>query len=119
MVTLGVLNVALGTAGIFLPLLPTTPFLLLAAYLFGRSSRRLHRWLLGHRHLGPYILAFRHRTGLTRTQKIRIAASFTVLLGLSIYFAPLSEVKYALGCLWAFWMVMLARLKPAAATSPS
>ena len=114
-VVLGILNVALGVAGILLPLLPTTPFLLLAAYLFARSSDRLHHWLLGHKYLGPYIHAFHHRTGLTRSQKIRIGTSFTVLMGISLYFAPLSAVKYLLAGLWIFWIAFLVRLKTAPA----
>ena len=60
---LGIINVALGTAGIFLPLLPTTPFLLLAAFLFARSSGRWHSWLLTHPQLSPYIHAFRRKSG--------------------------------------------------------
>jgi len=114
-IALGVLNVALGTAGILLPILPTTPFLLLAAFFFARSSDRLHSWLLRHKYLGPYIHAFRNRTGLTRTQKVRMGASFTVLLGISVYFAPLSEVKLLIIGVWLFWMALLARLKTAQA----
>ena len=52
---LGMAFVALGFAGVFLPLLPTTPFLLLAAACFARSSPAFHDWLLSHRLLGPYI----------------------------------------------------------------
>lgn len=51
----GLLALALGIAGIPLPLLPTTPFLLLAAFCFSRSSNRLHDWLVQHKHLGPPI----------------------------------------------------------------
>ncbi len=117
---LGVINVALGMAGILLPVLPTTPFLLLAAYLFAKSDDRLHRWLLDHRHLGPYIHAFRGKTGLTVGQKTRIGTSITIAMGLSIYFAPIVAVKFLLGCGWAFWAVVLFRMKTAdapAATS--
>lgn len=112
-VSLGLLNVVLGTAGIFLPLLPTTPFLLLAAYLFARSSERWHTWLLNHKHLGPYIHAFKNKTGLTVAQKVRIGASFTVLMAVSVYFAPLTTVRVVLGCMWLFWTVMLLRVKTA------
>lgn len=114
-IVLGIVNVALGVAGILLPLLPTTPFLLLAAYFFAQSSKRLHGWLLAHKHLGPYIHAFRSRSGLTRSQKIRIGTSFTVMLGLSLYFAPLSEIKLLLAGIWIFWMALLVRLKTASA----
>ena len=117
-IALGILNVALGTAGILLPLLPTTPFLLLAAFLFARSSDRLYHWLLKHKYLGPYIHAFRNRTGLTRTQKIRIGASFSVFLGISLYFAPLTEVRFLVIGVWLFWMAMLARLKTTSPLEP-
>ena len=110
---LGIVNVALGTAGIFIPLLPTTPFLLLAAFLFARSSRRWHDWLLSHRRLGPYIHAFRGKTGLTRSQKTRIIASITVVMWTSAYFAPLPGIKAMLVVMWAFWTGLLFRLKTA------
>ena len=113
---LGWLNVALGVLGIILPLLPTTPFLLLAAYLFARSSERCHRWLLSQPHFGPYIHAFRNKTGLTRSQKARMGASFTLLLAVSVYFAPLNEVRAGLIVLWFAWMTFLYRTKSAVAS---
>lgn len=118
LIVLGAINVALGVLGILLPLLPTTPFLLLAAYLFARSSERCHRWLLHQRILGPYIHAFRNKTGLTRSQKLRIALSFTVLMGISVYFAPLDAVRAGLVALWLAWMVFLWRLKSASVSVP-
>ncbi|MEK6676837.1 MAG: DUF454 family protein [Planctomycetota bacterium] len=108
---LGLLNVVLGVVGLLLPLLPTTPFLLLAAFLFARSSDRMHRWLLTHRTLGSYVHAFRNKSGLSRKQKIRVAASFTVMLGMSAYFAPLPMVRVGVAALWFFWMVVLFRIK--------
>jgi uncharacterized membrane protein YbaN (DUF454 family) len=114
---LGVLNVALGTAGIFLPLLPTTPFLLLAAYLFARSSPRWHSWLLSHRRLGPYIHAFRTKSGLTRSQKLRMAAAITVALWTSAYIAPVPAIKAMLIAMWFFWTALLFCMKTAAEPS--
>lgn len=55
---LGLLSLGLGILGIFLPVLPTTPLLLLSAALFLRSSRTLYDWLMNHPKLGPYITNF-------------------------------------------------------------
>lgn len=54
----GFLSLALGILGIFLPLLPTTPFVLLAAWFFLRSSDRMYRYLISHKHFGPMIINF-------------------------------------------------------------
>lgn len=51
--TLGHIFLALGIAGAILPILPTTPFLLLAAYCYSKSSDRMHKWIITHKYLGP------------------------------------------------------------------
>jgi len=62
-VALGFVALLLGVIGIFLPLLPTTPFILLAAALFARGSERFHTWLLKHRLTGPLIVDwYEHRS---------------------------------------------------------
>jgi uncharacterized membrane protein YbaN (DUF454 family) len=55
LIAAGALSLALGVVGIVLPVLPTTPFLLLASFCFLKSSRRLHRWIMENRHFGPRI----------------------------------------------------------------
>ena len=70
LIGLGVFFVALGVIGIFLPVMPTTVFLLLAAACFVRSSDRLHRWLRQHRVLGSYLRAVEGRSGMPRRAKI-------------------------------------------------
>jgi uncharacterized membrane protein YbaN (DUF454 family) len=110
---LGAVAVGLGTAGIFVPLLPTTPFLLLAAFLFARSSDRLHHWLMSHKRLGPYIHAFRGKAGLTRGQKLRICTSFTILFWITIVLVPQVVVKIILGLWWLFWMIYFYRMRTA------
>lgn len=68
-IALGTLSLALGILGIFLPLLPTTPFLLLTAALYFKSSPRLYNWLLNQKHLGPYIRNFRENKSHPSTRK--------------------------------------------------
>jgi uncharacterized protein len=69
-VAAGIVALALGVIGIFVPLLPTTPFLLLASACFLRGSERMHRWLLSHGRLGAYIRAFEEGRGIPRRAKI-------------------------------------------------
>jgi uncharacterized membrane protein YbaN (DUF454 family) len=66
---LGLLAIALAAAGVVLPLLPTTPFLLVAAFAFARSSPRLHAWLLSHRYFGPLIENWRRHGAIDRRTK--------------------------------------------------
>lgn len=69
-IILGSLSLGLGIAGIFLPLLPTTPFLLLTAALYFRGSPRLYDWLLRQKRLGPYIRNFREQKAIPLHAKI-------------------------------------------------
>ena len=66
----GLLSVGLGADGIFIPVLPTTPFLLLAAACFMRSSDRLHEWILTNRWFGPYIRNYREHKAITKRTKV-------------------------------------------------
>ena len=66
---LGLACVGIGALGIVVPLLPTTPFVLLAAMCFTKSSPRLHRWLATHKTLGPYLMRYEQKTSFSRRQK--------------------------------------------------
>ena len=79
----GALALALGVIGLFLPLVPTVPFLLLAAFCFARSSRRLHEWLLDHPTFGPPIRDWNRRGAIGRPAKYLASASILASLGLS------------------------------------
>lgn len=65
----GLVALGLGILGVFLPVLPTTPFILLAAYCFARSSERLHTALLRHKHFGPAIRNWQTNRCVSRTNK--------------------------------------------------
>lgn len=82
---LGTFFVGLGVAGIFLPLVPTTPFLLLASACYLRGSKRLHDWLMNHRHLGAYIRNIKERRGMPVRAKVVTLILLWVSIGLSIY----------------------------------
>jgi uncharacterized membrane protein YbaN (DUF454 family) len=84
LIAAGLLSLALGIVGIFLPLLPTTCFLLLATYFFARSSPRLHAWLLNHRVLGRRIRLYIEHKSVTKNTKIVALATLWSSIILSI-----------------------------------
>ena len=100
--------VVLGVIGIFLPLLPTTPLMLLAAACFARSSRRFHEWLLANRTFGPLILEWeRHRSIPRRTKLTAIALmSATLAVSIVVFVEPpwLQALLAASGVALAIWM---------------
>lgn len=82
-------------AGLFLPLLPTTPFLLLAAACFARSSARLHAWLLAHRAFGPILEDWEQRRAIRRRTK-----GITTLLMVGLLAPPLITGEFAPALKW-------------------
>jgi len=82
----GTLAVALGIIGIFLPLLPTTPFLLLAAFFYARGSEQFYAWLLGNRWLGDYLRRYREGRSTTRHHKAITLALLWLGIGASAGF---------------------------------
>lgn len=83
---LGFASVALGAAGVVLPLLPTVPFMLLAAFFFARSSPRLEAWIVEHRRFGPHVRGWRERGAISPSGKRAALAAFAIsaLLGLAL-----------------------------------
>ncbi len=83
---IGLISLGLGLVGIFLPVLPTTPFLLLSAALFLRSNRRLYDWLLNHPRLGPYITNFMiHKSIPLKVKVISVSLVWITLLYCAIF----------------------------------
>lgn len=91
---LGLLFTAVGAIGIVLPVLPTTPFVLLAGFLFSFSSERLGNWLERNKTFGPYLRHWKDGSGIPRAVKIRVLVMLWI--GLVITFFLLSEIKLIL-----------------------
>ena len=89
LLAIGWLSVLLGVIGIFVPVLPTTPFLLLAAACFVRSSRRFYLWLVHHKHLGPWIRDYLEGNGIPLKGKVYAIGLMWASIGLSCYLVPL------------------------------
>jgi uncharacterized membrane protein YbaN (DUF454 family) len=83
-VVLGSLALVLGAAGLVLPLLPTTPFILVAAFAFARSSPRLHSWLVQHRVFGPLIENWQRYGAISRRAKVAGLLSLMAVFGMSL-----------------------------------
>ena len=69
-VAAGTILLAIGAIAVVIPLLPTTPFLLLAAFCYARGSKRLYNWLLEHRYLGIYLRAYERGEGVSNSAKV-------------------------------------------------
>ncbi len=96
-ILLGSLSLVLAVVGIFLPLLPTTPLLLLAAALYLRSSPRLYEWLLNHKYLGSYIRNFReYRAIPLRAKIVSVALIWITLLYCALWVVPQIWIKILL-----------------------
>ncbi len=89
LLAVGWLSVALGMIGIFLPVLPTTPFLLLAAACFARSSPRFYHWLVEHPRLGPWIRDYLEGNGIPLKGKVYAIVSMWISILFSCYLVPL------------------------------
>jgi len=82
----GTVCVGLGMLGIFLPLLPTTPFLLLAAACYIRSSEKFYRWLIANRWFGKYIRNYREGRGVPLSTKVMAISLLWITIGYSAFF---------------------------------
>lgn len=95
-ITLGIMSLILGIVGIVLPVLPTTPFLLLSSYLFLRSSDSLYNWLIDHPVLGFYIKSYIKYRAVERKSKIIAILLLWTTMGISNYLVDKSFVKVIL-----------------------
>ena len=103
----GLLSLATGAVGVFLPLLPTVPFVILAAFCFARGNPVWEARLLAHPRFGPHIAAWRTKGAISRKGKVAASIAFAVSTLLSLIFAPwpwlLATPIAALFCLPWLW----------------
>ena len=87
----------LGGLGILLPILPTVPFAILAAFCFAKSNPRLEKWLLDHPYLGPHIVHWRQHRAISRKGKRAATIAFVVSIAIAIVFTA-----------WPWWLIPCA-----------
>jgi hypothetical protein len=109
---LAALFMALATAGVFLPVLPTTPFLLLASWCLVRSSPRLHARLLASPLFGPLLLDWERHRGVRLHVKVSALAVLALVVGFGLASGSLSlPLKFVLGSLAAVGATVIVRLR--------
>lgn len=119
-IVLGLIGLGLGAAGAVLPLLPAFPFLLLAAFCFGRSSQRLHNWFINTKLYKNNLESYVAGKGMTKKTKIRIMVTVTLLM--SIGFVMMHAVvvgRVVLTLVWIFHLIyFIFGVKTIPATEP-
>ena len=108
----GVVSFSLGTVGIVIPGLPTTPFMILSSILFLNSSDKLYTWLTTHEKFGKYVLDFKKGKGITF--KTKLYAQSMMLLTMSLSLIPISpmfienlilRITLGMSAVFSFWLV--------------
>lgn len=109
-ITCGLIFVGLAALGAVLPVLPTTPFLLVAAACFAKSSPRLYQWLINNRVFGPLIINWQQTRTIPRRAKRIALISIAVAASYSIYVVPSLSLKLLVVGLLVFPVIFLIRL---------
>ena len=122
---LGLASLGLGTAGSVIPVLPTVPFLMLAAFCFARSSAKLARWFRNTKLYKDNLEDFAAGRGMTMKVKVRIMVTVTLLMSISFVMMGLKGIVtgcIGLGCVWVFHIIYFIfgiKTIPAAQTIPA
>lgn len=122
LIFLGTVCVGLGVLGMFLPLMPTTVFLLMAAYCYSKSSEKFHNWLMTNRLFGKYISDYKSGKGISLRQKITTIAVFWASIGFSIWYVAgtfwLTLLLAAIAVGVTLHLVLLRTYRPETAAEP-
>ena len=102
-IVLGCLSLGLGAVGAVLPILPTVPFLMLAAFCFAKSSEKLHNWFVATKLYKKNLESFVQGKGMTMKTKIRIMVTVTILMSIGFIMMHAVPVgRIILGFVWLF-----------------
>lgn len=102
-IVLGCLSLGLGAVGAVLPILPTVPFLMLAAFCFAKSSEKLHNWFISTKLYKKNLESFVQGKGMTMKTKIRIMVTVTILMSIGFIMMHAVPVgRIILGFVWLF-----------------
>ena len=99
-VLIGILSLCLGSIGIVLPILPTTPFLLLSAFCFAKSSKRLYQWFISTKIYKNHLESFVEKKAMTLQTKMTILFLASVMLAFPFIFSQSLWVKLMICCLY-------------------
>ncbi|HSG78111.1 MAG TPA: YbaN family protein [Acidimicrobiia bacterium] len=119
---LGLVSLGIALIGIFLPLIPTTGPVLLAAFFFARSSERLHSWILDHPRFGPFVRDFQEGRGIPLRGKIVAVSAMTLAFGYGTIFALSNlwaRIAFVAVGVWAIWYVLHFPTAPARSAEES
>lgn len=109
---IGFIFLGIGIAGIYLPILPATPFLLIATACFAKGSKRFHNWFISSKIYKDNIEPVKNRKGLSIKKKVKILALITISISLSIYLVKIPHVRILLLIILIFhYIYFLTRIK--------
>ncbi|QQO08197.1 YbaN family protein [Breznakiella homolactica] len=117
----GIILTVLGGLGVFLPILPTTPFVILAALCFSFSSPKLYNFLIRNKYFGPYIENYRTKKGVPLASKVRGIAAVWILLAFSAVFMQKLWASILFACIAigvTIHLLCIKTLKPEAESAP-
>lgn len=96
LVLFGILSMGIGMVGTVVPILPTVPFLIVAAFCFAKGSERFHRWFIATKVYQDHLQSFVEHRSMTRKQKVRALGLMTVMILCAMYFVPLWQGRAGL-----------------------
>lgn len=110
-ICIGLISLVIGTIGVFIPVLPTVPFLLLSVFCFGRSSQRLYDFMMNNRYFGETIRRYKAGEGVSVPTKIRAILFTSLGIGFSIYKVNSLPSRIFMAIVWVCVVIHIVMIK--------